>query len=102
MGRDWGPNFMAWNLLRQLRVEDSYETRRRRFFATARAVSVGFGVMGLLGAAQIQWSLWRGIAWHDAHGAVISRPAMWEGTLMFVGAAVLGGGMLWVLRRLSD
>jgi hypothetical protein len=48
---------MVWNLLRQLRVEDSYETRRRRFFVAAKRTSLAFVVGGLVGATETLWAV---------------------------------------------
>jgi len=92
---------MAWNLLRTLRNEDSYETRRDRFFEKLKKVGVLWVILGLLGAGETAWSLWSGIPWHGARGAVISRGEMWTGVWVFLGAVLIGSLLVWIAKRAS-
>jgi hypothetical protein len=93
---------MGWNLLKQLRGEETIEVRRTRFFRLGKLVATGFLVGGLIGGTQTYWAVRSGEVWRDAQGEVISESAMFEQCAVFFGFAAFGLVLFVVLRKWSQ
>lgn len=92
---------MAWNLLKQLRNEESLDVRRRRFFKLGKIVAVGFLAGGILAAAQTYCAVRAGTVWRDYRGEPISTEAMYDQCLIFLGVSALGLALLLLFMKWS-